>query len=68
MGVINHIFMLIIILACHDPLNKTVQPFPYPPNYPHIKTSLQFTEKDVLWDSVKDLTDAQIDDIPCSLM
>lgn len=53
--------MLLTILACHCPLDKTVQPFPYPPNYPHIKhISLQFTEKDVVGGHEKELTEAQM--------
>lgn len=56
--------MLLIILAYHYPLDKTFQPFPYPPNYPHIKhISLQFTEEDVVRGCEKDLTEAQIDNI-----
>lgn len=56
--------MLLTILTCHYPLDKAVQPFPYPPNYPHTKhISLQFTEKDVAGGCEKDLTEAQIDDI-----
>lgn len=56
--------MLIITLACHYSLDKTVQAFPYPSIYSHIKyISLQFTEKDVVEECVKDLTETQIDDI-----
>lgn len=58
---------MLIILACHYPLEETAQPFPYQSHHPHIKyISLQFKEKDVVGKHVKDLTEAQIDDIHSS--
>ena len=48
---------------------KTIQPIPYPPSSPLFKSiPLQFRDKDVVWDQVKGLAQAQIDDISCTLM
>ncbi|KAJ7400492.1 hypothetical protein BTVI_105039 [Pitangus sulphuratus] len=47
-------------------LDAAVQLLSYPSNGPHIKSiSLQFREKDVVVDSVKGFTEAQINDICC---
>ncbi|PKU46851.1 solute carrier family 22 member 7- hypothetical protein [Limosa lapponica baueri] len=44
----------------HYPLDATIQPIPLPPNCPFIKLiPLQFREKDVVGDHVKDLTEIQ---------
>ncbi|KAK4825966.1 hypothetical protein QYF61_003535 [Mycteria americana] len=51
----------------HYPLDTIIQTIPHPPNSPPIKSiSLLFTEKDVVGDQVKGLTEVQIDDIRCS--
>ena len=51
----------------HSSLSATIQPNPYPPNGPSIKSmSLQFRDKDVMWDSVKWFAQVQIDDDSCS--
>jgi len=43
-------------------LAATIQPIPYPPNSPPIKSmALQFREKDVVGDHVKGFTKIQID-------
>ncbi|KAK4816043.1 hypothetical protein QYF61_011051 [Mycteria americana] len=45
----------------HYPLDMAIQPIPYPPNSPSIKSvSLQFRDKDVVGDHVKGLTEVQI--------
>ena len=51
----------------HYPLDMTIQSIPHPPNSPPIKSvSLQFREKDVMGDHVKELTEVQRDDIRSS--
>ncbi|KAK4832903.1 hypothetical protein QYF61_026546 [Mycteria americana] len=42
-------------------LSATIQPIPYPPSSPSIKSmSLQFRDKDVVWDSVKCFAQVQL--------
>jgi len=51
----------------HNSLSATIQPIAYPLRGLSIKSmSLQFTDKDVMWDSVKFFAQVQVDDISCS--
>ncbi|GAB0189266.1 mitochondrial enolase superfamily member 1 [Grus japonensis] len=50
-------------------LSATIQPIPYAPSGPSIKSmSLQFRDKDVIQDSIKCFTRVQVDDISCSAL
>jgi len=50
----------------HNPLTVTIQPIPYPPNSPPVKsTFLQFSDKDVVRDHIKSLAETQADYISC---
>ena len=50
----------------NKPLAITMQPIIYPPNSPAFKSIyLQFRDKDMVWDPVRDLTQVQVDDISC---
>ena len=50
----------------HYPLDVTIQPIPYPPNSPHIKSiSPQFKEKVIVEDCVKRLIEVQTDATCC---
>ncbi|NWT47417.1 CFA99 protein, partial [Chroicocephalus maculipennis] len=47
---------------------STIQPVPYPLSGPYIKSmSLQFRDKNVVWESVKCFAQVQIDNIPIKL-
>jgi len=48
----------------HNPLAVTIQPILYPMSSPAFKSiSLQFRDKEVMWDHVKGLAQVQVDDI-----
>ncbi|KAK4832092.1 hypothetical protein QYF61_020707 [Mycteria americana] len=47
----------------HNSLSATIQPMPYPPSGLSVKSmSLQFRDKDVMWDSVKCFAQVRVDD------
>jgi len=47
--------------------HATIQPIPYPPSGPSIKSvSLQFNDKDVMGSSDKCFAEVQVDDVSCS--
>lgn len=51
----------------HKILNANVQPTPYPPSGPSAKSmSLQFGDRDVVWDSIEYFTQLQVEGIRCS--
>ncbi|PKU36589.1 hypothetical protein llap_13111 [Limosa lapponica baueri] len=48
-------------------LSATIHPIPYPPSGPSVKSmSLQFRDKDIMWDRVKCFAQVQVDDTSCS--
>ena len=50
----------------HNPLAATFQPIPYPSNTPSFKhVSLQFREKNVVGNNVRDLAEVQVDNFSC---
>ena len=47
-------------------VSASIKPVPYPASGPSVKSlSLQFRDKDIMWDSVKCLAQVHVDDVSC---